>query len=168
MIQDMNFGLIFIIVSGVLLSIIGIIFFLRKELPPFKTVLISGTPKQIKCYLETGEVSLASRDEFGITPLMTAAAYNKNPKVVSLLLKAGAGVHERDNEGYTALFHAIKNNAPLKILDLLVKRGAKTDDRTNDGLSAVRKSFWKTKREKRLWIMPRKMMRFMKRKPIGA
>lgn len=76
-------------------------------MPPFQTVLISGSPAQTLAYIKTG-ADPNGRDEYGITPLMVAAAYNKNTKVTDVLLKAGASVTLKDSEGMTALFHAIK------------------------------------------------------------
>lgn len=135
--SDLNIGFVCISLSVILLLIMGAIVFIRKELPPFKTVLINGSVGQIKAYLETGNIDLNMYDEFGITPLMIAASYNKNFKVTELLIKKGASVLSRDNEGYTALFHAIRNKAPYKTMELLIKRGADLYDRTADGFTAL-------------------------------
>lgn len=134
--QNPDIGLICIAASAVLLVVIALIVFFRREMPPFQTVLISGSPAQTLAYIKKG-ADPNGHDEYGITPLMVAAAYNKNTKVTDILLKAGASVMLKDAEGLTALFHAIKNSAPQKTLDLLLKRGSNLYDRTNNGQTAL-------------------------------
>ena len=72
--------------------------------------------------------SLGSRG-FGMTPLMTAAAHNTDPDVISLLIRNGARIHDRDNDGTSALFHAIISNPkPNPILRSLIQNGAQSNE----------------------------------------
>ena len=58
---------------------------------------------------------MAARDEYGRTPLILAAEYNKNPEVIQVLLKAGADIRARgDPEAIEALLKAGAN--ALKIV----------------------------------------------------
>ena len=53
----------------------------------------------------------------GMTPLMYAAAYNKDPEVITVLLKAGADAKAKDRWGKTAFDYAQYdiNEAPTLI-----------------------------------------------------
>ena len=67
------------------------------------------------------------KDDFGLTPLMNAAAQNNLPRVRELLAH-GANVTERTTDGKTALYEAIEradlNADNLPIVDALLKAGA--------------------------------------------
>ncbi len=54
---------------------------------------------------------------------MDAAAYNTNPDILSLLIKAGADVKAEDKEYKSVLFWAI-SNPNLGILKTLIENGA--------------------------------------------
>jgi len=54
-----------------------------------------------------------ARNREGSSPLMIAARHNKNPEVITVLLKAGADVKAKNNDGKTALDCA-KNNESIK------------------------------------------------------
>ena len=48
-------------------------------------------------------------DMFGMTPLMQAATYNSNPKILRTLIENGADVAAKNKEGKTALDYAERN-----------------------------------------------------------
>ena len=54
-----------------------------------------------------------ARAEWGVTPLVLAAAKNTNPEVLSVLINAGANVNARDEDGKTAFDYA-KDNPAIK------------------------------------------------------
>jgi ankyrin repeat protein len=61
----------------------------------------------------------------GMTPLMYAAAYNKDPEVITVLLKAGADIEARDSaHGGTALMWAATFNSNPEVITTLLKAGA--------------------------------------------
>jgi ankyrin repeat protein len=55
--------------------------------------------------LEAG-ARLEERNKEGLTPLLFAAQYNENPRVITTLLKAGAKLDSRDKAGKTPLMAA--------------------------------------------------------------
>lgn len=64
----------------------------------------------------------AEQDRYGWTPLTVAAYNNPNPKVLTVLLEAGADAKAKSNEGKTALDYARENEAlkgtqALKLLE---------------------------------------------------
>jgi len=66
----------------------------------------------IKTLLNAG-ADIKARTINGSTPLISAAAKNSNPEVITTLLKAGAVAEDKDNAGKTA-FDYIKDNEKLK------------------------------------------------------
>lgn len=65
-------------------------------------------------------------NEFGITPLMSAA-HSGNIEVVKMLLKYVRNVNQEDKEGNTALYYAVENSH-LEIVKILHEHGAKIND----------------------------------------
>ena len=65
-------------------------------------------------------------NEFGVTPLMSAA-HSGNLSLVKLLLKYVNNVNEEDKEGNTALYYAVENNH-LEVVKVLHEHGAKISD----------------------------------------
>ena len=64
----------------------------------------------------------AEQDRYGWTPLTVAAYNNPNPKVLTVLLEAGADAKAKKNEGKTALDYArmnekLKDTPALKLLE---------------------------------------------------
>ena len=76
-------------------------------------------------------------DTEGLTPLMLAAAFNHDPAVVSLLVKAGARIDDRDYEGGTVLMWAAEYNSNPAVISAVLAVGAKIDDRTHVGVTAL-------------------------------
>lgn len=75
-----------------------------------------------------------ARDNFGRTPLSSAAEYG-HPEIVEFLLQAGVDVNAPDNEGMTPLMWACFKGHP-KVIELLIKAKAKTDPKNKQGLVA--------------------------------
>ena len=64
-------------------------------------LILTNKINEIKKFIaEGGDVNL--RDEWGLTPLITATFCN-DPAIVKLLLRAGANEDIKNNEGKTAL-----------------------------------------------------------------
>ena len=65
-----------------------------------------------------------ARDEDGSTPLHRAAGYNKDPGIISVLLKAGADLKTRDEWGQTPLHEAASSNGNPDVITALLEAGA--------------------------------------------
>jgi ankyrin repeat protein len=65
-------------------------------------------------------------NEFGVTPLMSAA-HSGNVELVKLLLKYVRNVNQEDKEGNTALYYAVENNH-LEVVKVLHEHGARISD----------------------------------------
>jgi uncharacterized protein len=76
-----------------------------------------------------------ARDQFGITPLMDAAA-KAPPEVVKALLDAGADVNAKSLNATTVLNQAL-NNWDVAVIDLVIQRGARLEDRSEVGATAL-------------------------------
>ena len=57
-------------------------------------------------------------------PLMFAAGYNANEKVIELLLEKGADMEAKSSNGGTPLLFAVLNKEKEKVTELLLKSGA--------------------------------------------
>ncbi len=96
-------------------------------------VAMFGTPQDVQAALEKG-ADVSERGFHGMTPLIAAAAFNQNPEVILLLLKAGADIEARDSEyGSTALVWAAFSNQNQEATSTLLKAGADVNARTKDG-----------------------------------
>ncbi len=78
----------------------------------FVNFVMVGTPAEVRALISAG-ADVNARDEFGATPLMEAAEFNKNPAVIIALLNAGANGKLHDKDGKTAFDYA-KNNEAIK------------------------------------------------------
>jgi ankyrin repeat protein len=99
----------------------------------FRLVSEGGTPDDIQAAISNGaDVNAQGKD--GRTPLMGAAAYNQNPEVITILLKADAGIEARDSAyGGTALMWAAANNENPEVIAALLKAGADIKAEGNGG-----------------------------------
>jgi hypothetical protein len=77
------------------------------------------------------------QDKDGDSALALAAAYNHNPEVVSVLLKAGADVDAQDKSGSTALMLAVEEGNSPEIIVALLKAGANAKVKDMDGHTAL-------------------------------
>jgi ankyrin repeat protein len=68
-------------------------------------------------------------DSFGLTPLMRAALFNSNEKVIKVLVKAGADIFAREPQyKSTALQLAANHNSSAKVIEALVEAGSDIHD----------------------------------------
>ncbi|XP_065943727.1 ankyrin repeat domain-containing protein 29-like [Magallana gigas] len=91
--------------------------------------LMAGDTEMV-CYLVENGAD-PNMDKDGNTPLLYATL-NRNLKMVSKLVNAGANPDCRNAQGQTAL-HIAAWNGYTDIVDLLLKTGMEHDTRTNDG-----------------------------------
>jgi uncharacterized protein len=97
----------------------------------------TGTPADVQAAVDNGaDVNAYSGN---MTPLLTAAAYNRNPEVITILLKAGAGLRARDLEdGGTALTWAARYNPNPDVITILLKAGVDVNAKsTAEGKTAL-------------------------------
>ncbi len=87
------------------------------------SIIYGGSPEDIQAAINKGAKVNATRSEG--TPLILAAAYNKNPEVITVLIKAGADLNARDpNYGATALHWAATYNPNPDVISALLEAGA--------------------------------------------
>lgn len=90
----------------------------------FINLVVRGTTQDVQAALDKG-ADVNARDRNGLTPLLTAAAYNTNPEVVVVLVEAGADTEARDSvHGSTALMWAARLNQNPDVITALLKAGA--------------------------------------------
>jgi ankyrin repeat protein len=78
------------------------------------------------------------KDESGWTPLMYAAGHNKNPEVITVLLKAGADLNaQEDHRGKTPLIVAAWRNYNPEVIVTLLKAGANVKAQDHFGATAL-------------------------------
>ena len=92
-----------------------------------------GTPAAIARTLQAG-ADVNTRDAYGQTPLMYAAAANTTNAVVRLI-GDGARVNAKSSAGWTALMYAARDNPGA--LESLLTRGADPSLSNNDGQTAL-------------------------------
>ena len=92
-----------------------------------------GTPAAIARTLQAG-ADVNTRDAYGQTPLMYAAAANSTNAVVRLI-GDGARVNAKSSAGWTALMYAARDNPGA--LESLLTRGADPSLSNNDGQTAL-------------------------------
>ncbi len=83
----------------------------------------TGTPQDVQAAIEKG----ADVNAFagGMTPLIIAARLNKDPEVITSLLKAGAKLEAKDLQyGATALLWASHDNSDVEMIATLLREGA--------------------------------------------
>ena len=90
----------------------------------FFTLVGSGTPQDVQAAISKG-ADVSARNKVGQTPLIVAADINRNPEVITTLLKAGADIEARDTvHGGTALLWAASFNQNPDVITALLKAGA--------------------------------------------
>ncbi|RQW21595.1 ankyrin repeat domain-containing protein [Rhodobacteraceae bacterium CH30] len=105
-----------------------------------------GDVAQLQVLLTQKGIDVNARDSFGGTALH-AAMFQKNIKVVELLLNAGFDVNAvGPRNGYTPLHDAVwANNVPAA--QLLLAKGARTDIKGKDGMTPYEKAVKEGKTE---------------------
>jgi len=89
-----------------------------------------GSYQEIKEAIEKG-ADIDCKDELGWTPLISAVTYQPDPKVIHLLVEAGADVDETDWDGMNALMAAAEGS-DVETVKYLIENGAKNDINTPD------------------------------------
>ncbi|TVR04962.1 MAG: ankyrin repeat domain-containing protein [Spirochaetaceae bacterium] len=77
------------------------------------------------------------RDAFGWTPLMVAAAGNRDPRVIDALLERGERIDARSLDHWSALMFAAAFNPEPAVARALIAAGADPNERTRDAWSAL-------------------------------
>jgi len=116
--------------AGAILVIIGAIGFV-----PIGLIAIFGARRVLN--EAKWEQASTARDKFGLNPLITAAG-DKNPEVITTLLKAGADIEARElHYGNTALLWAAWNNPNPEVIATLLIAGADIEARDKFGLTPL-------------------------------
>ena len=87
--------------------------------------------EDVRSELDCG-TEIETKDNDGWTPLHLAAALNRQPSVVTLLLDRGADVEAKDDRGATPLFRAAWRKEP-SVVTALLDRGADIEAKSDDG-----------------------------------
>lgn len=90
--------------------------------------------KAVKQHIEAG-TNLNEKDEYGSTPLIIAATFNKK-QVAKLLIEAGAELAVRSNDGSTAL-HTAAFLGRTEIVKALLAADADLEAKNNYGSTAL-------------------------------
>ncbi len=99
-------------------------------------VVITGTPHDVQAAIDKG-ADVNAQNSAGETPLIAAAAFNKNPEVITTLLKAGADIEARDSvHGGTALLWAAAFSKNPEVVSTLLNAGADAKAKDNVGYTA--------------------------------
>jgi ankyrin repeat protein len=94
-----------------------------------------GTVQQIEAAIQAGADADAKEDD-GATPLILAAAINKNPEVLNILIQAGANVNAKMNDDMTALMFAAGGNS-AEVVNVLIRAGADVNMKNDAGSTAL-------------------------------
>jgi hypothetical protein len=100
-------------------------------------IAASGDADELRVALE-GEVDPnTAKDGKGTTILMAAAWSNRDSRVVSTLVQAGADPNRNDANGWSPLLYAAQNNPEPKVLLALIQAGAKVEYQDRQGRTAL-------------------------------
>ena len=97
---------------------------------------IRGTVVDVEGELNAG-ADVNARSEEGMTPLIYAAAFNKDARVTQTLIAAGADVNARGPAGMSPLMWAAQNNTSPDVVKALIAAGADASIRDFAGRSAA-------------------------------
>ena len=101
----------------------------------FITLCGEGALQQILSAIESG-ANVNAKNEYGWTPLLIAAANNKDALVSSALIQAGADVNA-SNDGWTSLIRAVCFNENPEVTSVLIQAGADIHAKNNYGKTAL-------------------------------
>ena len=96
----------------------------------------TGSAEQIQRAL-ADSLEVNKVDFCAVSTLMLAAGSNKDAKVISLLLSAGASVNAKNRNGETPLIYAAEYNTNPDVLRVLLSAGAGVNDRDALGRTAL-------------------------------
>jgi uncharacterized protein len=94
-----------------------------------------GSPAKISAAIKTG-LNVESRQKDNATPLMIAAGFNQDSKVIQILLNAGAKIDERALGNVTPLMYAAFNQDPV-VISRLLKAGADLNAHEYNGITPL-------------------------------
>ena len=100
-----------------------------------------GTVQEIRAALLRG-ANPNTRSLGGFTALMNAAANNKDPEVISFLLKSGANLNAVDGNDWTALMQAAAYNNNPDAVSVLLEAGADVNAKGRGGWTALMAAAW--------------------------
>lgn len=107
----------------------------------FNSIAADGTVQNAKTAIDKGADVNAPEKGTGMTPLMSAIRYNKNPfEMTQFLLQSGANIQAADNTGMTALHFAagaINAEGSYRTTQVLLKSGANVNSRGADNLTPL-------------------------------
>ena len=86
--------------------------------PPLKIAVDSEDLQIVQQLLQNPEIDVNLSNDYGYTPLMSAAGY-RSPKILTLLLLKNADVNLENQDGDTALDFAISANRINSVRELL-------------------------------------------------
>jgi len=111
------------------------------QVSSLRVLAATGTAQEIRAALQYGgEVS--KRDANGITALMLAAANNRDPAVIPILISAGADINGHSVSGETPLIFAAEQNPNPEMIEALLKAGARIEDQDGLGRTALMAAAW--------------------------
>ena len=108
--------------------------------PLMIAALEQNDPEAVRVLIEVGGNVNGRSDEL-TTPLMFSAM-NENPRIVTILLDAGAEIAAVDDYGWTSLFIAAGYNTNPEILSRLLEAGAEVDARDDYGWTPLMSAAW--------------------------
>lgn len=93
--------------------------------------------KDIKELIAKG-ADINAHNEWGLTPIMLAAQYNRSVVVIKALLEAGADIHEAEPKYRSNALHlAADSTTNSKVIEVLLDAGANLDARNYLGETAL-------------------------------
>ena len=101
----------------------------------FLELCADGTYEEIEKSINSG-ININAVDMGGYDALSNAARYNKDVKVMKLLLKNGASINHNGNDGSTPLMFAASDNS-LEAVKFLLEAGADIKAARDDGITAL-------------------------------
>ena len=96
----------------------------------------TDNPGVIKALLEAG-ANIEAGNEYDVTPLHKAAAYNDISAVITALLEAGADLEARDERGWTPLHWAAAYNEVPSVVETLLHAGADLETKSYEGATPL-------------------------------
>ncbi|MCL1876305.1 MAG: ankyrin repeat domain-containing protein [Synergistaceae bacterium] len=96
----------------------------------------SGTPQQIEAAIKSG-MDANEKNIYGVTPLIVAAEYNKNPEVLNALIRGGADVNVKLSGNNTALMMAVWHNSNPEVVNALIQARADVNAKNDGGMTAL-------------------------------
>lgn len=128
----------FVLLVALVLFVPAFVLFAGNVNTNFFDLVKTGTAKQVQAAISKGGVDLTvTEDTDNKTPLLWAASYNPDPKVITVLLKAGASLSEVDKEGSTVLMDCAAENTNPDVAALILKDGANIKDQDHNGMTAL-------------------------------